>query len=309
MADIQREIEKRMAEIPQFFGDKSKDKISAMDYIMRVDQAKEALGWTQAQTYNFAIFALQGKALTWINTKKAEKSAAWVSTWEAFKPIFKTAYGETLEYSKIVNHFKNLEIGHDEEIIDYNARLGAFMLQTFKIGNGLTAQIPANQADRTQEWVDGVFTQAYRMAMIHMKNLIFVSNMPEYVQTTLLQKDIKDSDDIVDTAARLYKKKKNGNGNGIHQLNDEEDVDAAQQYQRPNGNRRGGYQSGRGGQQRQQDQRVQNGGGKKQTNGNKDKIKHSVFCSTSRWSSQNNCWKCISTCHFPCLRICQQTTL
>ena len=48
MADIKREIEKRMAEIPQFFRDKSKDKITAMDYIMRVDQAKEALGWTQA---------------------------------------------------------------------------------------------------------------------------------------------------------------------------------------------------------------------------------------------------------------------
>ena len=62
-AQIQAEINRRVAEIPQFFGDKTKDKITASVWISKVDSAKQALNWNQEQTYSLQSMHSKAKQL------------------------------------------------------------------------------------------------------------------------------------------------------------------------------------------------------------------------------------------------------
>ncbi len=79
--------------IPEFFGAKSKDTISAADFIQRLEDLAKTNRWTDAQTYHHFANSLRNLAREWLlsivdwNTDKNVRLV-----WSDFKDLFKQEY-------------------------------------------------------------------------------------------------------------------------------------------------------------------------------------------------------------------------
>ena len=79
--------------IPEFFGAKSKDTISAADYIRRLEDLAKTNRWTDAQTYHHFANSLRNPAREWLSSIVDWNTDDNVRLlWSDFKDLFKQEY-------------------------------------------------------------------------------------------------------------------------------------------------------------------------------------------------------------------------
>ena len=79
--------------IPEFFGAKSKDTISAADFIRRLEYLAKTNRWTDAQTYHHFANSLRNPAREWLSSIvdwNTDENVRLV--WSDFKDLFKQEY-------------------------------------------------------------------------------------------------------------------------------------------------------------------------------------------------------------------------
>jgi hypothetical protein len=76
--------------IPEFFGAKSKDTISAVDFIRRLEDLAKTNRWTDAQTYHHFANSLWNPAREWLSSIVDWNTVENVRlVWSDFKDLFK----------------------------------------------------------------------------------------------------------------------------------------------------------------------------------------------------------------------------
>jgi len=76
--------------IPEFFGTKSKDTISAMDFIQRLEDLAKTNRWTDAQSYYHFANSLRNLAREWLSSMvDMDNEELNILLWTDFKDLFK----------------------------------------------------------------------------------------------------------------------------------------------------------------------------------------------------------------------------
>jgi hypothetical protein len=95
--------------IPEFFGAKSKDTISAADFIRRLKDLAKTNRWTDAQTYPHFINSLRNPAREWLSSIvdwNTDENVRLV--WSDFKDLFKQEYAVQTNEKFILEGLSNL---------------------------------------------------------------------------------------------------------------------------------------------------------------------------------------------------------
>lgn len=106
-----------LAKIPLWTGSKSVDQFSAEQWVERIQRAKDASTWNDAQTMSFVFNALRSDALLWYDSLK--RSGVDQNIWEDFKAAFLQAYSSIrITRSTIVN-LADVKQGPNESVVAY----------------------------------------------------------------------------------------------------------------------------------------------------------------------------------------------
>jgi hypothetical protein len=101
--------------IPEFFGAKSKDTISAADFIRRLEDLAKTNRWTDAQTYHHFANSLRNPAREWLSSIVDWNTDEDVQlVWSDFKDLFKQEYALQTNDKLILEGLSNLAMKPNE---------------------------------------------------------------------------------------------------------------------------------------------------------------------------------------------------
>jgi hypothetical protein len=101
--------------IPEFFGAKSKDTISAVDFIRRLEDLAKTNRWMDAQTYHYFANSLRNPAREWLSSIvqwNLDKNIRLL--WSNFKDLFKQEYAVQTNDKLILEGLSNLAMKPNE---------------------------------------------------------------------------------------------------------------------------------------------------------------------------------------------------
>jgi serine/threonine protein kinase len=129
--------------IPEFFGAKSKDTISAADFIRRLEDLAKTNRWTDTQTYHHFANSLQNPAREWLSSIvdwNTDENVRLV--WSDFKDLFKQEYAVQTNDKLILEGLSNLAMKSNEttnELLTRITRTTRVIRESF---NEYDAKIP-----------------------------------------------------------------------------------------------------------------------------------------------------------------------
>jgi hypothetical protein len=101
--------------IPEFFGSKSKDTISAADFIWRLEDLAKTNRWSEAQTYYHFANSLRNPAREWLSlVVDWDDDEHNQPLWSDFKEIFKQEYAIQTNQRLILEGLANLAMKPNE---------------------------------------------------------------------------------------------------------------------------------------------------------------------------------------------------
>jgi hypothetical protein len=101
--------------IPEFFGTKTKDTISASDFIRRLEDLARTNRWTDTQTYHHFANALCNPAREWLSSVVDWNNDETVRPlWSDFKDLFKQEYAVQTNERLILEGLSNLAMRPNE---------------------------------------------------------------------------------------------------------------------------------------------------------------------------------------------------
>jgi hypothetical protein len=101
--------------IPEFFGTKSKDMISAADFIRQLEDLAKTNRWTDAQTYYHFVNALRNPACKWLSSVVDwDDDECDQPVWSKFKDVFKQEYTVQTNKRLILEGLANLAMKPSE---------------------------------------------------------------------------------------------------------------------------------------------------------------------------------------------------
>ena len=106
-----------LAKIPIWTGSKSVDQFSAEQWIERIQRAKNASAWNDAQTMSFVFNALRSDALLWYDSLK--RSGVNQNVWDDFKAAFLQAYSSIRTTRSTIVNLADVKQGPNESVVAY----------------------------------------------------------------------------------------------------------------------------------------------------------------------------------------------
>ncbi len=101
--------------IPEFFGAKSKDTISAADFIQRLEDLAKTNRWTDAQTYHHFANSLRNPPQEWLSSiVDWNMDENFRLVWSDFKDLFKQEYAVQTNDKLILEGLSNLAMKSNE---------------------------------------------------------------------------------------------------------------------------------------------------------------------------------------------------
>ncbi len=259
--------------IPEFFGAKSKDTISAADFIRRLEDLAKTNRWTDTQTYHHFANSLRNPAREWLSSIvdwNTDENVRLV--WSDFKDLFKQEYAVQTNDKLILEGLSNLAMKPYEttnELLTWITRTTRVIREGF---DDYDAKIPYPLNDRN----NGISNHSFRtflrqydaMWINFFKMNLFKAALTPELQSVVAQQEqetitIKKMYQVATTAQRELKGKSPASINKVKEeefpAEAEEDNDVTafnrrgarpkiNQYQ-SGGQSRGSYTSGRGGYQ------------------------------------------------------------
>jgi hypothetical protein len=145
--------------IPEFFGAKSKDTISAADFIWRLEDLAKTNPWTDAQTYHHFANSLHNPAREWLSSIVDWNTDETVRlVWSDFKDLFKQEYAVQTNDKLILEGLSNLAMKPNEttnELLTRITRATRVIRESF---DDYGAKIPYPLNNRN----DGISNHSFR---------------------------------------------------------------------------------------------------------------------------------------------------
>jgi len=242
-------------EIPEFFGEETKDTIDARDFMHVIDSMARIHKWSEKVAYSHFALALQGSALEWLHCMvRIYDFQPDKLTWATFKPLFK-AESTNLTYDRFINDgLANLSMKPSENVRNYFSRLRE-MRTVIRDNYDSYANKPARPPPDINAGYSGallttIINDAIEDFSDYMLLFLFRAGLPQDIKTFLRQQyndrlTLNEAYDLANIHHRIASAEK------IErlQLEHEEDVAVFQQpsgsfrQQRPNNYRPNGQQN------------------------------------------------------------------
>jgi len=180
--------------IPEFFGSKSKDTISAADFICRLEDLAKTNRWTDAQTYYHFANSLRNPAREWLSSV-----ADWDDDehnqplWSDFKEIFKNEYAVQTNERLILEGLANLAMKPNEtmnELLTRITRTVRVIKESFENYGAITPD-PHNDINHgISNQTFRTFKQQYTAMMFNFfKMNLFKAALTPELRAVVAQKD------------------------------------------------------------------------------------------------------------------------
>ena len=134
MAENQNLICDAVTRIPIWNGD-GKDVFTPEQWLARIDKARVAAAWNDADTISFIYCSLRGEALLWYDVLKR---SGVQDTYDAFKAAFLTSYAPALTASTATVNLHDIKQTSQESIVVFYSRV-------IRAVNDLESLLPAAQ--------------------------------------------------------------------------------------------------------------------------------------------------------------------
>ncbi len=102
-------LKQELVKIPDFWGEKGKDTVTATQFMARIDECQVANDWNNTTTYaNFSL-CLKGEADEWLASKvRLLELTAAQRTWTRIRPLFKKEFAACSDDKLIIDGLANL---------------------------------------------------------------------------------------------------------------------------------------------------------------------------------------------------------
>jgi hypothetical protein len=109
LANTNVTLKQELVKIPDFWGEKSKDTVTATQFMARIDECQVANDWNDTTTYaNFSL-CLRGEADKWLAyTVRLQNLKAAQQTWTRIRPLFKREFAAISDDKLIIDGLANL---------------------------------------------------------------------------------------------------------------------------------------------------------------------------------------------------------
>jgi hypothetical protein len=117
-------LKQEIVKIPEFFGEKGKDTVTAQEFINRIDECQVSNDWNDTMTLANFRLCLRGEAEEWFSsTARHLKLTAAQKTWTRIRPLFKREFATTSDDKLILDGLANLVHKHGENPRKFFSRL------------------------------------------------------------------------------------------------------------------------------------------------------------------------------------------
>lgn len=134
MAEQNNLIRDAVTRIPVWNGD-GKDAFTAEQWLVRIEKARQAAAWDDANTMSFIYCSLRGEALLWYDVLKR---SGIEDNFAAFRTAFLTSYAPALTARTATVNLHDVKQNSQESIVQFYSRV-------IKAVNDLEALLPAAQ--------------------------------------------------------------------------------------------------------------------------------------------------------------------
>ena len=124
LANTNVTLKQEIVKIPEFFGEKAKDTVTAQEFILRIDECQVSNDWNDTTTFANFRLCLRGEAEEWLSsTVRHLKLTAAQKTWTRIRPLFKREFATTSDDKLIIDGLANLSHRQGENPRRFFSRL------------------------------------------------------------------------------------------------------------------------------------------------------------------------------------------
>jgi hypothetical protein len=104
-----------VVKLPDFYGEPSKDTITVLEFMARIDECQVTNEWNDITTFSFFRLALQGQADKWLSSiVRHLQLAAAQKTWTCIRPVFKSEFATFSDGKLIIDGLARLSYRPNE---------------------------------------------------------------------------------------------------------------------------------------------------------------------------------------------------
>jgi hypothetical protein len=108
LANTNVTLKQKIVKIPEFFGEKGKDTVTAQEFVTRIDECQVSNDWNDTTTFASFHLCLRGEADEWLSsTVRHLKLTAAQKTWTRIRPLFKKEFATTSDDKLIMDGLAN----------------------------------------------------------------------------------------------------------------------------------------------------------------------------------------------------------
>jgi hypothetical protein len=172
----------QQTKLPEFWGQKDKDSISANEFVKRVDKMMSANNWSDKVAFDNFALALRGSANTWLDSQiTLKKIIGDCKHWTIIRPFFKDEFVTDSDDKLILDGLAHMTMHSSENIQDFFGHLNkvnSIILNTYKSytimppelapdanGNVSLAAMPAHYAARDENLGEFYLLNQFRAAV------------------------------------------------------------------------------------------------------------------------------------------------
>jgi hypothetical protein len=170
-----------VVKLPDFYGDPSKDTITALEFMARINKCQVTNEWNDITTFSYFRLALRGQADKWLSSvvRHLQLTPAQ-KTWTRIRPMFKTEFAAFSDDKLIIDGLANLSHRHGENPRMFFSRLEEliYVLKENYASYRVKPDRPAQQArggysedaltkainDNVDNFANFMFTQMFKAA-------------------------------------------------------------------------------------------------------------------------------------------------
>lgn len=226
----QHERNKRIGDIPNFYGLPGKDTHTAKQIITRIEQAATPCNWDNAAKAQRLANALKGPAYSWYEGLKKSYDID-PADWAALKEMFLESYETLLTATALQGSLRDIQQKPNERISEYGARCQSVFNEYYDRyvtkAADTTKYTHANNNAANKELVEGAMARGAQRMMIFVQMSLYEAGLLEHIRAVVAQKQyetLRELQKAALSAEANHARKKSINA--IHEDSEEAEVNA-----------------------------------------------------------------------------------
>ena len=125
-ANSNMDLKIQQTKLPEFWGQKDKDSISANEFVKRVNKMKSANNWTEKVTFDNFSLALKGEVNVWLDSQIIlTKIEGDREQWSIIRPYFKEEFATESDDKLILDGLAHMAMRPTENVRSFFGRINA----------------------------------------------------------------------------------------------------------------------------------------------------------------------------------------